>query len=381
MNPLNVEQLSFWERKTYFEDNEFVIIGAGIVGLSTAIELKNLHPKAKILVLERGFLPCGASTKNAGFACFGSVTELLDDLTKSSEEQVFSIVKKRWDGLQNLKRLVGEENFELEVNGSWDLILPEEADQLENIRKHLPYLNEQLEKITGEKDVYSEDTNCAETFGFDGLATSFYNRLEGQINTGKLNTKLYQIAIEKGINCLFGIEAIALQTHLYNVGIQTSIGYMKSRNVLICTNGFAQQFIPNRNVLPARAQVLVTTPIEDLKVKGTFHYQQGYYYFRNVEDRILLGGGRNLNFEAETTTQLETSQEIMTALEKLLSTVILPNQSYSIEYQWAGIMGVGQTKAPIIEKIDDKIGIGVRMGGMGVAIGTLVGKELAELFK
>jgi len=381
MNPLNIEQLSFWERKTYFEDNEFVVIGAGIVGLSTAIELRNLHPAAKILVLERGFLPSGASTKNAGFACFGSVTELLDDLTKSNEEQVFATVKKRWDGLQNLKRLVGEENFELEVNGSWDLILPEEADQLENIRKQLPYLNEQLEKITGEKDVYSENTNCAETFGFDGLATSFYNRLEGQINTGKLITKLYQIAIEKGINCLFGIEAIALQTHLYNVGIQTSIGYMKARNVLICTNGFAQQFIPNRDVLPARAQVLVTTPIEDLKVKGTFHYQQGYYYFRNVEDRILLGGGRNLNFEAETTTQLETSKEIMIALEKLLSTVILPNQSYSIEYQWAGIMGVGQTKAPIIEKIDDKIGIGVRMGGMGVAIGTLVGKELAELFK
>ena len=34
----------------------------------------------------------------------------------------------------------------------------------------------------------------------------------------------------------------------------------------------------------------------------------------------------------------------------------------------------------IIEKIDAKIGVGVRMGGMGVAIGSLVGKELAELF-
>ncbi len=381
MNPLNIEQLSFWERKTYFEDNEFVIIGAGIVGFSTAIELRKLHPTAKILILERGFLPSGASTKNAGFACFGSVTELLDDLTKSSEEQVFATVKKRWDGLQNLKHLVGEDAIELEVNGSWDLILPEEAEQLETIRQQLPYLNTELEKITGEKDVYSEDSTCAEKFGFNGLATSFYNRLEGQINTGKLITKLYQIAIEQNINCLFGIEAIALQTHLYNVGIQTSIGYMKARNVLICTNGFAQQFIPNRDVLPARAQVIVTTPIEELKIKGTFHYQQGYYYFRNVEDRILLGGGRNLNFEGETTTKLETSDEIISALEKLLSTVILPNQQYSIEYQWAGIMGVGQTKSPIIEKIDDKIGIGVRMGGMGVAIGTLVGKELAELFK
>jgi glycine/D-amino acid oxidase-like deaminating enzyme len=155
---------------------------------------------------------------------------------------------------------------------------------------------------------------------------------------------------------------------------------MKARNVLICTNGFAQQFLPNRDINPARAQVLVTTPIENLKVKGTFHYQQGYYYFRNVEDRILLGGGRNLDFKGETTTELDTTSQITNALTDLLKNVILPNQQFSIEYNWSGIMGVGQTKAPIIEKIDERIAVGVRLGGMGVAIGSLVGKELSELF-
>lgn len=43
-------------------------------------------------------------------------------------------------------------------------------------------------------------------------------------------------------------------------------------------------------------------------------------------------------------------------------------------------MGVGLSKKPIIEKIDDKIAIGARMGGMGVAIGAMVGKKLADLF-
>ncbi len=377
---LNIEQLSYWERKTYFEEVDYLIIGAGIVGFSTAIELKNKYPDAKILILERGYLPSGASSKNAGFACFGSVTELLDDLTKMDESKVWETVANRWNGLQNLKQLIGEKNLELESNGSWDLIMPDEINSISEINAKLPYLNAKIEEITGEKNVYQEDKNCASTFEFSGLQTSYFNRLEGQINTGKMIARFHQLAIEKGVLCLFGISVEALQSNLYNVGLQTSVGYMKARNVLICTNGFAQQFLPNRDINPARAQVLVTTPIENLKVKGTFHYQQGYYYFRNVEDRILLGGGRNLDFLGETTTELETTSQITEALTNLLKNVILPNQQFSIEYNWSGIMGVGQTKAPIIEKIDERIAVGVRLGGMGVAIGSLVGKELSELF-
>jgi len=377
---LNIEQLSYWERKTYFEEVDFLIIGAGIVGFSTAIELKKKYPDAKILILERGYLPSGASSKNAGFACFGSVTELLDDLTKMDESNVWETVANRWNGLQNLKQLIGEDNLELESNGSWDLIMPDEINSISEITSKLPYLNAKIEEITGEKNVYLEDKNCASTFGFNGLQTSYFNRLEGQINTGKMITRFHQLAIEKGVLCLFGISVEALQSNLYNVGLQSSVGYMKARNVLICTNGFAQQFLPNRDINPARAQVLVTTPIENLKVKGTFHYQQGYYYFRNVEDRILLGGGRNLDFIGETTTELEITSQITDVLTDLLKNVILPNQQFSIEYNWSGIMGVGQTKAPIIEKIDERIAVGVRLGGMGVAIGSLVGKELSELF-
>ena len=377
---LNIEQLSYWERKTYFEEVDFLIIGAGIVGFSTAIELKKKYPDAKILILERGYLPAGASSKNAGFACFGSVTELLDDLTKMNESNVWETVANRWNGLQNLKQLIGEDNLELESNGSWDLIMPDEINSITEINSKLPYLNAKIEEITGEKNVYLEDKNCSATFGFNGVQTSYFNRLEGQINTGKMITRFHQLAIEKGILCLFGISVEALQSNLYNIGLQTSVGYMKARNVLICTNGFAQQFLPNRDINPARAQVLVTTPIENLKVKGTFHYQQGYYYFRNVEDRILLGGGRNLDFLGETTTKLETTSQITDVLTDLLKNVILPNQQFSIEYNWSGIMGVGQTKAPIIEKMDERIAVGVRLGGMGVAIGSLVGKELSELF-
>ena len=105
--------LSFWERDTYFSNIDILIIGSGIVGLSAALEVKQQNPNLKVLIIERGFLPSGASSKNAGFSCFGSVSELLDDLTHTSEDVVFSLVEKRWRGLQQLRKNLGDDSLEL----------------------------------------------------------------------------------------------------------------------------------------------------------------------------------------------------------------------------------------------------------------------------
>ena len=151
-----------------------------------------------------------------------------------------------------------------------------------------------------------------------------------------------------------------------------------TKKLVITTNGFAKELIPVA-VQPARAQVLITKPIPNLDIIGTFHLDRGYYYFRNFEDRILLGGGRNLDFEGETTTELAQTVLIQNRLEQLLREVILPNQYFEIDQRWSGIMGIGSHKKPIVEQLSEHVYCGVRMGGMGVAIGSLIGKETADL--
>jgi gamma-glutamylputrescine oxidase len=376
---LKHEKLSYWERKSFLENIDFVIVGAGIVGYSTAIHLRKKYPNAKIVLLERGYLPSGASSKNAGFACFGSPTEIMDDLSRMPEESVWEAVEKRYQGLIYLQELLGNHPIGFEQNGSWDLIKSREDQSYSTTKEMLDYMNDNLYRITGSRNVYTEDSEVSNRFGFGRIATSFKNSLEAQIDTALLNTAFFQICTALGIHVLFDHTVLAYSSLSSGVDVETDKGLMHCANLIFCTNGFANALIPKLDLQPARAQVLVTEKIPHLKLNGTFHYDMGYYYFRNIDGRILLGGGRNLDFDGERTTEIETTEKIQNELELLLKEVILPNQSVEVTYRWAGIMGVGSEKRPIIKQLDANVYCGVRMGGMGVAIGSIVGKELATI--
>jgi glycine/D-amino acid oxidase-like deaminating enzyme len=375
---LQINQLSYWEKQSFFEEIDFVVIGAGIVGYSAAINLKRKYPAAKIVILERGYLPTGASSKNAGFACFGSPTEIFDDLANTDENEVWNTISMRFEGLQELKDLVKNHDIDFQKNGSWDLI-HDDYDQTEISRDFIEYLNVNCLKLFGVDKIYSEDNLVHQQFGFKSIKTSYFNKEEGQLDTGKLIKALHQISNSLGITSLFGIELIEFEESINKVFLKSNVGDIQCHKLLICTNGFAGKFIGSE-VKPARAQVLVTSEIPNLPIKGTFHLDRGYYYFRNVGNRILFGGARNLDFEGETTTDINTTPIIQDALNNLLKSTIIPNIDYQIDYSWAGIMGVGETKKPIIRKQSNNVAFGVRMGGMGVAIGSIVGKELSRFF-
>ena len=370
--------LSYWEKDTYFANIDVLIIGSGIVGLTAALELKSANPSQKIVVIERGFLPCGASSKNAGFSCFGSVSELLDDLTKNSEDNVFKIVEKRWRGLQQLRKNLGDQNLELYNLGGYEVFNDEVF--FGQCADKIPYLNNMLKDIIGSDSVYKNADAKIATFGFNNVSHLIENSFEGQINTGKMISSLIRKVQEIGVVVLNSLEVKQLQENEHHVEVELMNGiHFHPKKVLVATNGFAKQLLPELDVQPARAQVLITEPIENLKVAGTFHYDAGYYYFRNIDNRVLFGGGRNLDFKGEETTEMEVTELIQNKLDELLKTVILPNNEYKIAQRWSGIMGVGKIKATIVKPISKNIYCAVRMGGMGVAIGSLIGKEAAEM--
>lgn len=364
---------SHWEIQEWFTNVDFTIVGSGIVGLNCALTLRKKHPKAKILILEKGILPQGASTKNAGFASFGSLSELIVDLEHHTEEEVVNLVARRWNGLQVLRQNLGDTAIDYQQNRGFELFFNKPT--FDECIAGKERVNQLLFPVF-KKEVFTISNNL---FNFQNIHSQYVaNEFEGQIDTGKMAAQLLLKAQQANIKILNGVTVEEFLDTSNNVVVKTQSFEFNTNKLFIATNGFSKKLI-DADIKPARAQVIITKPIENLHIKGTFHIDEGYYYFRNINNRILFGGARNLDFDTEETTNFGNTDIIVNRLEELLRTTILPTTNFEIDHKWSGIMGVGNQKTTIVKPLSNNVACGIRLGGIGVAIGSLVGKELAQV--
>lgn len=373
--------VSIWEKETFFAPQNVVIIGSGFVGLWSAYFLKKKHPKWKITIVDRGVIPTGASTRNAGFACFGSLSELVQDAQSMGTDKMLQLVEMRFKGLEQIQKHIGEKRIDFDMCGGYELY--EEGDAHTNqLKENIYYLNSLLKPITQAKKTYRLADEKIGNFGFGNTAHLVQNRLEGYLHSGKLLQTLLHKVQSLGVTVLSGMQITDILPKENSVDIKTAHHFhFNADRVLLCTNAFTKAFLPEVDIVPARGQVLLTSSIKDLPFNGTFHSDEGYYYFRNLDDRVLLGGARNKAFEEEATTDMETSDTVQLELERYLAEIILPRfrNQYTVEHRWAGIMAFGREKSPIVQQLSPNLFCAVRMSGMGVALAPVVAQKVAGM--
>jgi gamma-glutamylputrescine oxidase len=371
--------VSVWEKETFFAPQDIIIAGSGFVGLWSAFYLKKRNPKLKITILDKGIIPTGASTRNAGFACFGSLTELIADEQKMGTDQMLSLVEMRYKGLEKIRATFNKKDIDMDMCGGYELFAGNDEYLSEDLEEQIEYLNELLKDIVHD-NTYKLADKKMNAFGFQQISHLIRNNLEGYLHSGKLIKALLQRVQAQGVQVLNSIEIKHFERINDRIEIETdqSIRF-SAKQLLICINGFAKKLLPDLDVEPARGQVLLTRPMDKIPWKGTFHYKQGFYYFRNLGKRILIGGARNLAMEDEKTFSLETSETIQQELERFLREVVIPGKKFDIELRWSGTMGVGGEKMPVHKEISPGIFCCVRMGGMGVALAPFLGERTAKM--
>jgi gamma-glutamylputrescine oxidase len=134
------------------------------------------------------------------------------------------------------------------------------------------------------------------------------------------------------------------------------------------------------DVHPQRGQILITSPIDNLKLTGCYHSHQGYYYFRPVGKRLLIGGARQTDFENENTSTIATTKTIQNNILKYIK-AHLNIGSFKVEQQWAGIMGFTNNKKPIVTSTQKNIYTAIGLSGMGVALAPVLADELVTIIK
>ena len=369
---------SYWETEYLLADIDYLVVGMGLVGLQSAILIKEKEPKAKVVVIDKHSWGLGASTRNAGFGCFANVSEILDDLENDTAENVYSTIKKRHQGLTKLRKNFGDKTIAYEEKGSVEIFTSENKTYLNKGIDSLQGINTILYHELGLDNVfmYRSKNQLPSTIG------AIHNQYEGELHTGKLYSAIHTKAQLLGIKLYGGIEIKSWQKDNF-ISVQTSENLnIKTQNLIFCSNAFTK-LIVDEDVTPCRGQVIVSEPVSsrsDLPCEGTHFYDSGYYYWRDIDNRILLGGARNMDINGETSYEIGPNETILAELKRFMNEQIY-GREIAIEYAWSGIMGMGKDhqKLPIVKEVEPNIYLAARLGGMGVALSANVAEDLANL--
>ncbi len=408
---------------------DVAIIGGGIIGMSTAIELKERDPSLHVVVIERSYPPKGASTRNAGFACFGSLSEIAHDVDLMGADRARDLVRRRLEGLITLRERCGDDQIDYEQHGGHEIFLEPHPALV-----RLDEINALLAPLF-HGPAFERRDDLIDHFGFNGVHALVRTPFEGTLHSGKMIKRLWQIAARHNIDIQIGevLGHSATQAGAYELHVDSREVSIQTSRIVLATNALldASSLRPTgalcdqreppastasalqpkvapcehseppastasllqpkvalcdqreppastASPTPGRGQILLTESMFGLPLRGSFHMNEGYVYFRNVGERILLGGGRDQAFNEERTTEFGVTDTIQQYLENLLHTVIAPDKPPAIERRWSGIMGFRDDKQPFVQEVAPGIIQAFGCNGMGVALGSSIGAEAAE---
>lgn len=369
--------LSIWEKESFYTPQDIVIVGAGLMGLWTAYELKKRSPQLQITIVERNTTPLGASTRNAGFACFGSPTELMSDMETMGIDEMLRIVELRYKGIEKIKSHFTESTIDYEYCGGYECI-NQDSRYWYAFDDRVSQLNKLLKDITGQRSIFKYAGQKMSGLGLMGFDVLVENSSEAALHSGKLVQALTQLVRSSGVNILDGFCVHSWEADPDRAMITSTKGItIASKKLIFCTNGFTDDLLNQSLVEPGRGQIILTTPIPHLPMKGTFHFDEGFYYWRHLGDRILLGGARNMDFDAEQTLDMDGSETIKNALIDFLRTHLHPSLSFEIADSWSGIMGFTKDKKPYQGRTEQGYYVALACNGMGVALTPMIAEQLA----
>lgn len=374
----NTKNQSYWHASYYYPQYDVLIIGGGFTGLTAGIEILKARPLLKVGILESQIHGTLASSRNAGFMCFGSPTELLADLLMAPEVEIRHLLKLKNLGYHTLlNNLKGKKGIYKKAK-AYELFETSETNKFQDVVDKLPHLNALLQQATGIPNYFATKKSPFSNPKFHWIHFAH----EGQIHPAAALEALKARFLGLGGRFHAGVKATHIDHSAHGFSIQTHVELdFDSTSLIVANNAFVSQLCPEINVQPKRAQVLVTDSIKNLPYIGNFHMNSGYVYFRNIGDRLLLGGLRNTDFQTEETAEPDLNESIQAKLTELAAR-LLPHQTISISHRWSGIMGFHQEGTPRMLRNANGAIVVAGMNGMGTLLGPALGKLAAsELVK
>jgi gamma-glutamylputrescine oxidase len=374
----NLPDRYFYTMHNLPSQTSVVIIGGGIAGVSTAYWLS--RSGIDITLLEQRGICGGATGRNGGHLNPRMTSDFGAALKQYGPETALKILNFAHQNTEALKTFVAEHDVSCDLSFPGLVWLALSPDELTRVLESASALTQY--GLAGE---YWDTEKCAELMHSESFLGGIFYADAGQLWPAKLVIQMATVAVSQGANLQTQTKAFQVDRQKNYFTVKTNRGQIKADHVVYATNAWASELLPCLEdlIVPARGQVLVTTPTSPLWNFG-FSTNFGYEYCQQRPDgRIVLGGMRWLSQTSEIGIIDDTAINpvVSSGLRGFLPQHFPTLQTLKVEQEWTGILGFSKDNNPLIGALPHRIGEYIIAGfsGHGMAMAFLAGRTVAEM--
>ena len=361
----------------YPKSAEFLIIGGGIIGISTAYHLAKAGKD--VIVLDANELVSQASGRNGGM-----VVQLdARDANIAVMKAKLGFARK---GLQEVKNYQKEldVDFEFKQIGCLDFIFD---------RKEMKEMKEfvEVQHESGDDEIEiigADETKERMPIISDKVLGARYRPSDGRLNPLYLCFGIADKAKEMGVRFYEFSRVEEILTDPGKVkGVRLKDGtIIRSEWVINCTNAWAEPLTPEIRIVPIREIVVITEPVPEIKqctyeayigsLMGTEEEQHCWGTSQHENGNICIGGPGLLSNHFH---EFVTYEEAVNTVNMMKAMFPILNEIKILRY-WCGAFAFTPYYNPYVGHIEGKKGLFVIAGlNNGFALGPALSKLGTEL--
>ena len=371
----SVLDLNSKEHLTSDIDIDVCVIGGGLTGISTAL---NLSKKANSIVLcEARKIGWGASGRNGGQLGIG----MRKDQYTIEKKLGLTHAKELWnmglESVEEVKKLINKNRIDCHlVNGVMSVACFKK--DLEDYQFEIDHMskNYQFEgyKFFNKSEISNE------------ISSDIY--LSGMLNTGsyhlnplKLTIGLAKLIQKNNVSIFEDTPVLKIVEKNDKIYVYTKNALIKASKVVVACNGYLDNLLGNskNKFIPINNYIVATEPLGEKKAKEIIKNNYAVCdtrfiidYYRFSEDwRMIFGGGETLSSKFVKNSKNFVKKRMLKVFPQL--------KKYKIDYSWGGTLAITVNRLPYFgTSMNDKLLYAFGYSGHGLALSILAGKLIAE---